>query len=98
MATEISTPIPEHVQVAALASSVPGKEGSKTRIAVRITRLAIRSLDPDNLGGSVKALLDSLRDSGLIPDDDRQSIELQVKEVKVNHRREQGTLLEIIYS
>ena len=46
------------------------------RVVVRITRVAPRLLDPDNLAGGCKFLIDELRAAGLIPNDDPASIEL----------------------
>src|SRR5271165_1847725 len=95
MAERIFDPEPEPIQVGAL-ESCPGREAqSPARPLVRITRRSTRLLDRDNLWGSVKPLLDSLRDSGLVAGDDEASIQLDVRQEKVKHLAERGTIVEI---
>ncbi len=84
---------------------LPALEGGSTpeppgdqRIVVSIKRRSTRTLDPDNLGASVKALVDCLRYAKLIPEDDAETIDLLVTQEKVKSRKEQGTFVEIIYS
>lgn len=56
---------------------------SPKRYQVGIERCGIRLLDKDNLYGSAKYVCDGLRHYGLIPDDDPDSIDLQVTQKKV---------------
>lgn len=46
------------------------------RIRLLITRYGSRLLDADNLAGGCKPLIDAVRRSGLISDDDPKSVEL----------------------
>src|SRR5882724_5400021 len=62
----LSNPEPERNPVGALAGSVPGEAKSRPRVTVSIVRCSTRSLDPDNLVGSVKAIVDQLRKCHLI--------------------------------
>ena len=95
MAERIFDPEPQQKPLGALAGC-PGREAqSQARPIVRITRCSTHLLDRDNLWGSVKPLLDSLRDSGLIAGDDEASIQLEVCQEKVKHLAERGTIVEI---
>lgn len=98
MATALSAGIPKRVQMAILEDGLQRKTKSRPRVAVVITRISTGQLDSDNLQGSVKAILDCLRNCGLIEDDDEESISLEVRPVKAPSRKEQGTLIEITYS
>jgi hypothetical protein len=90
---------PESAVREAILANSQDEEGSKKsahgRVIVQITRCSTALLDSDNLGGSVKFLLDAIRYSGLIPDDDPASIELQVSQIKVARRKEVGTHIRI---
>ena len=70
---------------------------SGRRIVVRVTRITTQPLDPDNHSGSVKALLDCIRQAfpSLVPDDSPEIIDLQLQQVRCDHENEQGTLVEI---
>ena len=81
----------------ALDNSVHREAQSSARTIVSIVRASTRSLDQDNLVGSVKSLLDCLRLARLIRDDTTEAIELHVSQVKVKTRKEQGTLVQIEY-
>lgn len=72
-----------------------GKARGTGRITVRIKSCRKRLLDPDNLVGGVKYLLDGLRYAGILPDDNPDQITLQVSQEKVadNERTE----IEIVY-
>jgi hypothetical protein len=71
------------------------QKGANGRIIVEITRCSTSLLDADNLGGSVKYLLDAIRCTKLIPNDDPASIELKVSQIKVARRKEVGTHIRI---
>lgn len=72
-----------------------GTAQGAARIVVRITSFRRRLLDPDNL--CPKALVDSLRYSGILPDDRPQDIELSIAQEKVAHRREERTEIELTF-
>jgi hypothetical protein len=71
------------------------KDGSSPRVVFRIVRRACRLVDADNLGGA-KFLIDAIRRSGLIPDDDPRSIKLELEQEEVETRAEQGVKVEIV--
>ncbi len=81
----------------ALDGCAPREPEGGNRIVVRIERRSVRALDPDNLTGSVKGLIDCLRYAKLIPDDDDKTIDLRVSQIRVKTRKEVGTFIEIIY-
>lgn len=80
---------PERTAVGELLVPDPDEKRSQARIGVRITRHGIRLLDTDNLAGC-KPLLDQIRYAGLIPDDDPETIELELRQQKAK-RKDIGT-------
>lgn len=84
-----------------LGSSIQGKKaglGRATgRIEVRFTLFRVRCLDPDNAAASTKNLLDGLRHSGLLPEDNPWTIKLQVEQEKVKGFDNEKTEIEINY-
>lgn len=72
-----------------------GEKECPCRITVRITSFRRRLLDPDNLVGGAKYLVDGLRYAGLIPGDRPDQIELQVRQVKVSNETEEKTEIEL---
>ena len=80
-------PEPEPTAPQTLDSGASGKAKGKARITVFITRISSRSLDPDNLTGGVKPLVDQLRYSGLIQDDTQEDINLKVSQEKAQPKR-----------
>lgn len=89
--------IAEPVALPALDDSPEGKTPKLGRPFVFIRQSRTRLLDPDNLYGSVKSLLDGLQEAGLIAGDSSAQIDLEVDQIKVPHRFQEGTLIEIIY-
>lgn len=71
------------------------QETSKRRTKVRIVRYACRPLDCDNYAGGCKALIDELRYAKIIRDDNPETIEVEFKQVKVSHKTEERTEIEI---
>ena len=69
--------------------------GSDARHRVRIISRRVRICDPDNLVGGVKYLVDSLRASEIIPEDDPKSITLEVSQEKVKTYKEEETWVEV---
>lgn len=76
-----------------------GKEGDEQRGGprhhVRIRSYRVRLLDVDNLYGGCKHLIDSLRLSGIIPDDDPTSISLEVTQEKIKGYKNEKTEVEV---
>lgn len=66
----------------------PGKEKGKGRISVVIKSFRSKLLDPDNLCGGAKFLIDALRYEQYIPDDSPDHISLTVEQVKVGKGQE----------
>ena len=69
--------------------------GSGPRFRVRIRSYRVRILDLDNLYGGVKYFVDSLRYAEIIPDDDPESITLQVSQEKVKNYSKEKTEVEV---
>jgi Holliday junction resolvase RusA-like endonuclease len=63
------------------------------RISVIITSNRKRLLDQDNL--CVKYFLDCLRYAGVIPDDNPQAIDLQIRQIKVSKGQKEFTRIEV---
>ena len=90
-------PEPEREPVGQLEGCVRGETESRPRVTVRIERRSTRLLDPDNLYGSCKAVIDCLRSGKFIADDDSESIALSVIQSKVKTRKEHETIVELDY-
>lgn len=91
-----SAPEPERNRVPALEKVLPGQKKVGDRIIVRITVLKCgRQQDPDN--AVWKSLVDQLRACGVIPEDDGDTIKLETDQIRVATKKEQGTLVEVIY-
>lgn len=72
-------------------------EGCDTeRFSVRIESRRLKFIDPDNLVGGCKYVVDACRQCGAIPDDSPQSIELEVLQSKAASKEEECTILTII--
>lgn len=63
------------------------------RILVSVVSFRIRLCDVDNL--CPKYFIDCLRYAEIIPDDNPEAIDLQVKQVKVAHKSEERTEIEV---
>ncbi len=70
---------------------------SVARIIVRITDRRVRPCDPDRFAGGLHTLIDGLRKSKLIPEDNPFAIRLELEAEEVSRRKEEGTFIEIIY-
>jgi len=86
---------PQRIQSRTLPPPYEAERGGEVRIDVVITRRSCRLLDDDNLYGGAKPLIDSLRELGLIPDDDTKTIKLECRQVRVSSRAQEGVELEI---
>lgn len=71
------------------------EERGTGRFRVRIERRGAKILDADNLGGSVKFILDALRYRNLIPEDNPAAIDLEIHQVQTPKQADRGTLIEI---
>lgn len=96
VAPALRHPEPEHDAGAEPLVAGEDEGGGAGRITVRITRFGTKLLDKDNLYGGVKYVCDALRYANLIPQDDPESIDLQVRQ-KTTYKHAQGTLIEIIH-
>lgn len=77
----------ESLATKAREKSYPG------RISVIITSYRKRLLDQDNL--CVKYFLDCCRYAGVIPDDNPQAIDLQIRQIKVSKGQKEFTRIEV---
>jgi len=78
------------------AKGEKGDEPSgRPRHHVRIKSFRVRLLDVDNLYGGCKHLIDSLRLTGIIPDDDPASITLEVSQEKIKGYSNEVTEVEV---
>lgn len=94
---EVRNSVPES-NAAATLDSMEKREGeSQACVRVRFTGYRVRLLDPDNFAGSVKDLLDCLRQSLLIVDDSPDHIILETTQQKVGTRKEERTEIVITY-
>ncbi len=73
------------------------KAESPKRTTVRFIGYRVRPLDPDNFAGGTKDGLDCLRHAGLIRDDAPEFIKLETEQIKVAHRSEEKTIIELEY-
>jgi hypothetical protein len=90
----VSNPKPKPVARKALPNTDKAQERSKERIVLRVTRYATRLLDEDNLARA-KLLVDQLRYAGIIPNDDPQCLKIILDQIKVKHKTEERTEVEI---
>lgn len=88
---------PEHNQAPALVEAISGTTESSARPTVRFVFYRQRLLDRESAWAGTKDLLDGLRYAALIQNDAEKDIELQVEQVKVDHRAEQKTVVIITY-
>jgi hypothetical protein len=66
-----------------------------TKARIVMTRYALQAMDKDNLESSFKFVGDSLKTMGVIPNDTTADIETVVCQVRVAHRSEIKTVIEI---
>lgn len=95
--TKLPASQPKHYATAALVKAKVREVKSVVRIGLRIIVYRCVLLDTDNSYGSTKQLTDCLCIIGLLPGDSPSQINLQVEQVKVATRKEQRTVVEIIY-
>jgi hypothetical protein len=87
--------VPEHRPEPAPLREAQGEAIYPGRVRVRITSFCCGTLrDTDNI--FVKYALDCCRYARIISEDSPDKIELQVREVRVKTRKEEGFLVEVI--
>lgn len=94
--TQISDSEPEQQTAALVGDDARKAQGTRCPV-VRFTLFRNRLLDTDAKYGSVKDLLDSLQYAGLIHGDREDQITLEVLQQKIQHRKDERTMIEIIY-
>ena len=90
-------PIAQCYPLPPLEQGAHSQAGSLARPLVRFISRRCRPLDPDNLAGGCKALLDGLVASGLLPGDGPSQIATEYRQQKVERRRDEATIVEIFY-
>lgn len=93
--SQIQDAKPKRHKTPALGRAISREAKSTPRIAVCFIGYRVRPLDPDNFAGSVKDLLDGLRHSQIIPGDEPWKIRFQTEQVKVNHYKEEKTVIQV---
>lgn len=91
-----SRPIPEQALRAVSLGTPQAKNGHPKRFLVRIESVRLKTLDPDNLVGGCKFLLDACRQCGAIPGDAPDQIELEVFQSKAKRKADETTFVTII--
>ena len=91
----LQDPVPEPVVRHEPMGADKGKTQSATRFAVGITSFRMRELDPDNLAGGCKYVVDALRYGRLIPNDSPKDIDLTIRQKKVASKEQERTEIEI---
>lgn len=74
-----------------------GEAPDSSLISLRITSYRRKLLDRSNLYGGCKYVEDCCVYAGLLPGDSEREINLQVRQVKVDSREEEKTVIEITY-
>jgi hypothetical protein len=86
---------PEPALREALERRAWGEKAGRKRVTIRFVKCSTRLSDRGNLAGGYKALLDQLRYTKLIDDDDPQTIFDSYEQIRVAKRKECGTWIEI---
>ena len=88
----------ESVNGEALGGADAGTQKSAERTSVIVTSYRTKLLDKDNAYYGAKPLLDSIKYAGFIHDDSEKEIQYEVVQIKVAHRKEERTVVEIKYA
>ena len=96
LAPKLRHAVPEHDAGEAQVCVGEDEKGGAGRIEVCITRFGTRLLDADNLAGGCKYIIDGLRYTGVIPEDNPAAIILKIRQEKAK-KGERGTLIEVFY-
>lgn len=86
---------PKIQPMAEVGGEVGHEQEGGSRHRVRIISRRVRLCDPDNLVGGVKHLVDSLRLTRIIPEDDPKAITLHVSQEKVSSYSKEETWVEV---
>lgn len=84
---------PERDHETALVGTATGEAQIVGRTVVRFTGYRVRPLDADNFAASCKGVLDGLRHSHIITDDDPTTITLETGQVRVKHFKDEKTVV-----
>jgi len=84
------------VQAATFDHDIPPAKTLEFR-RMKIVSYRTSLLDPDNLYGGVKILVDRLVEQGFLYDDRQSCLDLEVSQVKVKKRSEQRTEITIVW-
>lgn len=94
----LSNPVPKHDPLKPLVAPPQTQTKGKGRTTLVIERVSTKLQDFDNFVGGTKPLTDQLRYSGLIPDDDPESITAHYKQQKCKHKKDEKTIVQIVYN
>jgi hypothetical protein len=97
VAPGIPHPKPQPSPRQTLDYSVQGEATDEPAFGLRITRIACQPLDADNFAGGCKFLIDAIRRRGLIPDDDPASVEISFRQIKAQHKNQEGMSIRITF-
>lgn len=86
---------PAYEPMAEVGGEVGHEQEGGSRHRVSIVSRRVRLCDPDNLVGGVKHLVDSLRLTRIIPEDDPKAITLHVSQEKVSSYAKEETWVEV---
>lgn len=84
---------PECNYETALVGAEAGEAQIVGRTVVRFTGYRVKPLDPDSFAASCKGLLDGLRHSLIISNDDPTTIILETGQVRVRHFKDEKTVI-----
>jgi Holliday junction resolvase RusA-like endonuclease len=86
---------------ATLAAEETAEDASNVRpdkrVRVCIVVKRVRPCDPDNNIGGLKTLIDCLRESGLIQEDNNEAIQLEASQKRVSTKAQEGTEVTLVY-
>lgn len=95
IAPELSRPKSQQAVRHEPLAAVARKESRPSRARQRVAIICLRCRLQDSDNCCVKYVVDALRHEQLIPDDSPEHIILEVRQQKVAHKSEEGTLVEI---
>lgn len=88
---------PQRDDPKALVGLPQGEAACTQRARVCIKRFGLRALDRENLWGGTKAIVDCLKEAGLIVDDSEEWIDLEVRQERVHDRDQRRTEITITW-
>ena len=93
----LPNPVTQHDPIEPLVKTPQAQTKGKARIDIHIQRVSTKLQDFDNFVGGTKCLTDQLRYSGLIHDDDPESISASYTQQKCKHLKDEKTIVQITY-